>query len=142
MPRSKRSPIDYTPQFGSGIFRPRDVVESELAAEEERAAGAAGAAVSALPAERTATRPTRSPKINERSNEEMNVRTSERTKIRHTFDIFRDQLQALTEIQTARFRRDSRKPKMGELVMEALDAYIAAANERTNERTKHRSNAG
>jgi hypothetical protein len=28
----KRKPIDYTPQFGSGIFRPKDEVESELTA--------------------------------------------------------------------------------------------------------------
>jgi hypothetical protein len=28
----KRKPIDYTPQFGSGIFRPKDEVESERAA--------------------------------------------------------------------------------------------------------------
>lgn len=25
----KRKPIDYTPQFGGGIFRPKDEVESE-----------------------------------------------------------------------------------------------------------------
>jgi hypothetical protein len=30
----KRKPIDYTPQFGSGIFRPKDEVESELTAIE------------------------------------------------------------------------------------------------------------
>jgi hypothetical protein len=28
----KRKPIDYTPQFGSGIFRPKDEVENERAA--------------------------------------------------------------------------------------------------------------
>jgi hypothetical protein len=28
----KRKPIDYTPQFGSGIFRPKDEVESERTA--------------------------------------------------------------------------------------------------------------
>jgi hypothetical protein len=30
----KRKPIDYTPQFGSGIFRPKDEVESERTAIE------------------------------------------------------------------------------------------------------------
>jgi hypothetical protein len=30
MSRTKRTPIDYKPQFGEGIFRPKDVVDSEL----------------------------------------------------------------------------------------------------------------
>jgi hypothetical protein len=30
MSRAKRTPIDYQPQFGEGIFRPKDVVDSEL----------------------------------------------------------------------------------------------------------------
>jgi hypothetical protein len=145
MPRSKRPPIDYTPQFGGGIFRSRDVVESELAAAEERQAvpvtqpeteerpDASGRAVA---------RSTRSRKGSERSNEPPNVRTNERTKIRHTFDIFQDQLLALAEIQAARFKQVGRKPKIGELAQEALDAYIDAVHERSNERTKRRSNGG
>src|SRR5437763_3997968 len=31
---TKHNPIDYTPQFGSGIFRPKDEVESERTAIE------------------------------------------------------------------------------------------------------------
>jgi hypothetical protein len=34
VPKAKRAPINYTPQFGGAIFRPKDVVEGELAALE------------------------------------------------------------------------------------------------------------
>ncbi len=30
MSKSKRTPIDYTPQYAEGIFRPKEVVEDEL----------------------------------------------------------------------------------------------------------------
>jgi hypothetical protein len=53
-----------------------------------------------------------------------NGRTNERTKIRHSFDIYRDQLLELSEIQAHLFRTTGKKPKVGELVQEALDAYI------------------
>jgi hypothetical protein len=39
MSRSKRSPIDYTPQFAEGVFRPKDVVEGELAQASESPPG-------------------------------------------------------------------------------------------------------
>jgi hypothetical protein len=61
----------------------------------------------------------------------------ERRRVRHSFDIFEDQLYALAEIQTRRFNAERRKPKLGELVQAALDQYIAA-NERTGERAKPR----
>src|SRR5215210_2368010 len=106
MPRSKRSPIDYNPQFGAGIFRPRDVVESELAASEadqnestSTPPPAEGSNVTRQPS----MSPTRTRATVSRSNESTNVRTNERTKIQHTFDIFHDQLLALAEIQAARF---------------------------------------
>ncbi len=35
MPSSRRKGIDYTPQFGGGIFRPRKVVEEERTALEQ-----------------------------------------------------------------------------------------------------------
>lgn len=63
---------------------------------------------------------------------------AERARVRHSFDVYRDQLLALGDIQTARHRRTGRKPKLGELVQEALDAYIAQ-HARTNERTNERS---
>jgi hypothetical protein len=53
-----------------------------------------------------------------------NGRTNERPRVRHSFDVFNDQLQALSEIQAQRYNQTGRKPKMGELVQEALDAYI------------------
>jgi hypothetical protein len=33
MSKSKRTPIDYTPQYAEGIFRPKEVVEDELASD-------------------------------------------------------------------------------------------------------------
>ena len=148
MPKSKRPPISYTPQFGGGIFRPREVVEDELAATEAAAVSTPtlDEAVE-VPVEPDRTEEEQSPPpaarpATERSNERSIVRTNERTKIRHTFDIFQDQLQSLAEIQAARFKEAGRKPKMGDLVQEALDAYIEQINERTNERRKRRSNAG
>lgn len=62
-----------------------------------------------------------------------NVQGSERALVRASFDIFQDQQQALAEIQTARFKKTGRKPKMGELAQEAFDLYIKAVNERPNE---------
>jgi len=58
--------------------------------------------------------------------------------VRHSFDVYEDQLLALAEVQTALFRKTGRKPKMGELVRTALDAYIQAVNERSDERTAAR----
>lgn len=56
----------------------------------------------------------------ERSNE----RTVERTKVRHTFDIFQDQLTALRRIQLAREELSHKHYRLGDLVQEALDAFI------------------
>lgn len=78
-------------------------------------------------------------RTNERSNErrlERSLeRTNERTKVRHSFDIYHDQLLHLSEVQANIYRRTGKKPKVGELVQEALDAYIERYNERTNERS-------
>jgi hypothetical protein len=130
MPKGKRTPIDYTPQLGGGIFRPKDVVADELAMlrqEEEDTNPDEFVALGQQPTfERT----------DERSNERMNIRT----RVRHSFDIWQDQLLALTEIQARQFSRTGRKPKLGELVQEALDAYIANQRERPNEQTNVRTN--
>lgn len=69
-----------------------------------------------------------------RTDERTNGRTPERTIIRHSFDIRRDQLQALAEIQAQVFASTGRKPKMGELAQEALDLYIADDRERKSRR--------
>ena len=47
-------------------------------------------------------------------------------RVRHSFDVRRDQLVELTGIQMDVFSRTGRKPTMGELVQEALDEYIRA----------------
>src|SRR5437588_452396 len=66
----------------------------------------------------------RSPSSSARTNGRTNGRTDERAKIRHSFDIYRDQLLELADIQADVFRKTGKKPKVGELVQEALDAYI------------------
>ncbi len=128
----KRSPIDYTPQSGGEMFRPRAVIEDELAAvtDDERDE----------PTPIVAAQPYRSiTSSSERSNGRTNERTVERLIVRHSFDIGRDQLMALAEIQTHIFNETGRKPKLGPLVQEALDAYIIKHRKRSNERTNERS---
>jgi len=125
MPR--RSPIAYTPQSGGEMFRPRGVVESELAVVAET-----GHDASAAPTERPI----------ERTVERSNGRTVERRVVRHSFDIGQDQLMALAEIQTHIFNETGRKPKLGPLVQEALDAYITKHRKRMNERSNERTNDG
>src|SRR5437868_5025304 len=61
----------------------------------------------------------------------MSQRSNERTKIRHSFDIFPDQLLSLREIAVEREKRSGAKVLMGDLVQEALDRFIA--HERNSE---------
>ena len=151
MPRAKRAPIDYVPQFGGGIFRPREMVEDELAelgqdGHPDIEAGAADGSTGNHPVpdrgdgkkstSRLAGTPGETPVVH--TSERSNVRTNERSRVRHSFDIWQDQLLGLTKIQVERFNRTGRKPKLGELVQEALDAYIDQQRERTNERTTRR----
>jgi hypothetical protein len=70
--------------------------------------------------ERTFERP------NERSNERLNERSvkKKREKIRHTFDIYRDQLVALQMIQLEKFQAGKKKPKLGKMVAEGIDLFI------------------
>jgi hypothetical protein len=51
-------------------------------------------------------------------------------RVRHSFDVRRDQLLDLTTVQIDVFRRTGRKPTLGELVQEALDEYIRARRKR------------
>ncbi len=60
------------------------------------------------------------------------TQTNVRSIVRASFDIYQDQQQALAEIQTIRFKRTGKKPKMGELAQEAFDLYIRTMNEQTN----------
>lgn len=77
----------------------------------------------------------------DRTNERSNERSEKRLKIRHTFDIFEDQLMALHTIQLTSMQKTLYKPKLGDMVQEALDMYLNAkrsnpdhSNEPTNER--------
>ncbi len=65
-------------------------------------------------------------------------RTNERFVVRHSFDVRQDQLLALADIQTEVFRTMRRKPKLGELVQQALDDYIQRYRRRTNGRSNER----
>lgn len=129
----KRAPIEYTPAFGGGVFRAKEVVAEEFAAttgdDPDTNATAKVPAPVAPPVQ-----------IRERTVERTNGRTVERTVVRHSFDIGQDQLVALAEIQMTQFQETGRKPKLGPLVQEALDAYIAKQRKRTNERMNERSN--
>lgn len=113
----KRVPIDYTPQFGGGVFRAKDAIESDLALiDQDETAESMNVEISSTRERRPVT---------VRSTVSTNERTNERTRVRHSFDIWQDQLMALAEIQTQIFNRTGRKPKLGDLVQEALDAYVA-----------------
>lgn len=69
-------------------------------------------------------------RTDERSNERPNERLIERTlkqkreKVRHTFDIYRDQLVSLQSIQLDRFRAGKKKPKLGKMVSAGIDLYL------------------
>lgn len=68
----------------------------------------------------------------ERSNVRPNVRPDERTyekttkrvKIRHAFDIFEDQLFALQARQLKAVQRGKKKPKMGDMVQQAIELFL------------------
>lgn len=141
MPRAKRVPIDYKPQFGAGIFRSPDEVAEELAGlVPDAAPNEPDTITENEEAVRSRRSRQRDGQSHDRTNYATSERTNERTRVRHSFDIYHDHLLALTEIQTRRFTTTGRKPKLGELVQEALDAYIGKqqTNVRTNERSSDR----
>lgn len=127
MPKSRRTPIDYTPQFGGEIFRPKEVVESELEAVESQQI----LAVDPVVEEQISS--------NVRTNERTFERPPERVRVRHSFDVWQDQLLSLVEIQTNIFSKTGKKPKLGELVQAALETYISKHKRRTNERSNERT---
>lgn len=81
--------------------------------------------------EDTDVAPRRSSSKSRSARERSSERPNERTKVRHSFDIYQDQLLALTEIQADIFRQTGKKPKVGDLVQQALDAYIAEDRKRS-----------
>src|SRR6266487_1947520 len=91
----------------------------------------------ALPKEKINTPPllqTQPQKTNERTNEQKIKKTIERKIERHSFDIFTDQKMGLDELQLMLYREHGKKPKIGSLVREAVDALFKKyKNERKNE---------
>jgi hypothetical protein len=67
---------------------------------------------------------------NETTKHRLNERTVERTKVRHTFDVFSDQVTALKRIQLEREETSEKRYRMGDLVQEALDSFITAQRNR------------
>ena len=71
---------------------------------------------------------------NERTFELPNERLTERRikqkreKIRHTFDIYQDQLTSLLAIQLERVQAGKKKPKIGKMVAEGIDLFLKQAN--------------
>jgi hypothetical protein len=61
----------------------------------------------------------------ERTNQRTNVFTKNRSKIRHTFDIFADQLLTLREIAVDQEIMFGERVLLGDLVQQALDMFIA-----------------
>ncbi len=57
--------------------------------------------------------------------------TKERIKVRHTFDIFKDQLLSIKEIALKREKTFDKKVRLGDIFKEALDMFIT--KERLNE---------
>ena len=147
MPKTKRPPIDYTPQFGAGIFRPKETIDQELAEMGDAALEITAddeVVPTDTPPSAAPTDDARAPEVSLpkarplQTNVSTNERTTERNRVRHSFDVWQDQLLGLSEIQAERFSRSGRKPKLGDLVQEALDAYIAKERKRTNVRTNER----
>lgn len=71
---------------------------------------------------------------NERIKEHTSERPKERTRIRHSFDVFQDQLDDLREIALQQQKATRKRVLLGDLVQEALDIFITA-QKRTNERS-------
>jgi len=69
----------------------------------------------------------------ERPNDVSNERPMERSskpkreKVRHTFDVYKDQLITLQMIQLERVQAGKRKPKLGKMVSDGIDLYIKQA---------------
>lgn len=129
MPSKPRTPISYKETTGR-VFRPAAEVQAERDALEQAVA---------LPTPPNGGLPDAAHE-NEETNERINERTNdqeERRVIRHSFDIYHDQLMHLGEIQMRRYRVSGKKPKLGQIVQDALDQYIAAqgADARSHETT-------
>ena len=68
--------------------------------------------------------------LQQRSNVRTFGRSFERTRVRHSFDIFDDQLMSLKEIVLTRQMLFGKKTLLGDLVQEALDLFISKERNR------------
>jgi hypothetical protein len=78
--------------------------------------------------ERTNERP--NVQMNERSNVQSDESDLTRVVIRHTFDIFQDQLIDLKRLQIEAMQQRRRKRKLGQMMQQALDKYIKEMKEK------------
>jgi hypothetical protein len=76
----------------------------------------------------------KSERPNVRTNGATNGRKAKRSKIRHTFDIFADQLHDLQALQLKAVQAGKRKPTLGKMVQQALDWYLARQPKRKSKR--------
>ena len=72
---------------------------------------------------------------NGRGNDRSNARLARRSTVRHAFDVYRDQLYRLAQLQMTAYRRTGSKPTLGSLVREALDIFLERSTVRTTDRT-------
>ena len=66
----------------------------------------------------------------ERRNGENGV---DRMKVRQGIDVYRDQIVTLNEMQFEVYKRTGKKPRMGEMVRNALDEFIARKRQELNQ---------
>jgi hypothetical protein len=96
------------------------------------------AARPSLPPDSAESTPEQIPAQDERTIDLSNVQTNERTairqQVRHSFDIFADQVLSLRSIALAREGTFGKRVLLGDLVQQALDRFI------TKERNTERSN--
>jgi hypothetical protein len=113
---TSRKPVSRTPVESSPFLAEPPKTPKPNNAKSERAAGQPQVDDIVTPSEISAIS----------SVARSTVRSSERTKIRHSFDIFSDQLFALRDLAYDRQRGSVKKVPLGDLVQEALDLYLAA----------------
>lgn len=75
------------------------------------------------------TEPSNAPRVSQAADL---ARSASRLRVRHSFDVFADQLPLLREIALTREARVGQRVRLGDLVQEALDRFIA---DETDERT-------
>ena len=109
MSQRKRQ-IDYKPQFGGDIFRPPSEIEGELAELESEPS--------------SIVRPNERTNGSTRGSSTDTSTPTKRAKTRHSFDVYRDQVASLHQIQVAMYQQNGTKPKLGDLVQEALDQFL------------------